>query len=151
MRVPMMMRTLTWYTFATSTTLELFFTSLWQRMLAGTSRKYLLYLANRCLNISFSTRCSTKPDPNRPYVAKFPDKFGNLCCRKIPRPAVISTYFENSYDIDSLNHMRQHELGLEKKWIVKAAECAPWFHHHWNVSCRYHERCFLYGWVKSSS
>lgn len=96
-------------------------------MLAGTSRKYLLYPANRCFNVSLSTRCSTKQDPDRPYVAKFPDKFGNLRCHKIPRSAVISTYFEKSNFIDSLNHMHQHELGLEKKWIVKVAEYSPWF------------------------
>lgn len=29
--------------------------------------------------------------------------------------------------IDSLNHERQHELALEKNWIVKSADYAPWF------------------------
>lgn len=69
---------------------------------------------------------STKPDPDRPYFAKFPDEHGNVICRAIERPSIVSTYFENSNVIDTHNQKRQHSLALEKKWIVKSGEYAPW-------------------------
>jgi hypothetical protein len=28
--------------------------------------------------------------PGKPFLARFPDKFGNVKTRKVPRPAVIS-------------------------------------------------------------
>jgi len=68
-----------------------------------------------------------KPNPDRPYVAKFPDEHGNLCCHVIPRGEAFSIYFENVNVIDLLNHKRQHELALKKKWIVKSADYAAWF------------------------
>lgn len=57
------------------------------------------------------------------YIAKFPDRFGNTCSRKIPRPQVLSSYFANSNLIDSNNHARQHLLGLERLWHTTN----PWF------------------------
>jgi hypothetical protein len=40
---------------------------------------------------------STVPDPNRAYIAKFPDEFGNvaignMAVRKVPGPACLSDY-----------------------------------------------------------
>jgi hypothetical protein len=41
----------------------------------------------------------------------------------VPRPEVVSTYFEDSNVIDSHNHCRQHLLGLERYWHTDN----PWF------------------------
>jgi hypothetical protein len=60
---------------------------------------------------------STVPDPNRAYIACFPDEFGNLAARKVPRPACLSDYFEKSNVVDVHNQMRQGILGLEDKWV----------------------------------
>jgi hypothetical protein len=32
----------------------------------------------------------TVPDPNQSHLAKFPDEFGNVAVRKVPRPARLS-------------------------------------------------------------
>jgi len=62
---------------------------------------------------------STVPDPNRSYTAKFPDEFGNVAVRKVPRPACLSDYFEKSNCVDVHNQMRQGFLGLEDKWVTQ--------------------------------
>jgi hypothetical protein len=62
---------------------------------------------------------STVPDPNRAYIARFPDEFGNLAARKVPRPACLSDYFEKSNVVDVHNQMRQGILGLEDKWVTQ--------------------------------
>jgi hypothetical protein len=62
---------------------------------------------------------STVPDPNRAYHARFPDAFGNLAVRKVPRPACLSDYFEKSNVVDVHNQMRQGILGLEAKWVTQ--------------------------------
>ena len=69
---------------------------------------------------------STVPDPSRPYIARFPDRFGNVHERPVARPLSISIFFDSSNIIDSHNHKRQFELALEKRWIVKG-ENACWF------------------------
>lgn len=61
--------------------------------------------------------------PGDPYIAKFPDKFGNVQERHVPRPAILSTYFQFSDVIDSHNHCRQFRLGLERLWMT----INPWF------------------------
>ena len=53
-----------------------------------------------------------------PYEARFPDKFGNLHIRKVPRPKILSEYFSKSNVIDKHNQIRQHELALEECWIT---------------------------------
>ena len=53
-----------------------------------------------------------------PYVAKFPDTFGNVCIRHIARPAVVSNFFEASNKVDLHNQSRQFSLRLEKKWVT---------------------------------
>ena len=47
------------------------------------------------------------------------NRFGNIDVRYVPRPQVISRYFNDSNCIDMHNQLRQHELGLEKKWITQ--------------------------------
>jgi hypothetical protein len=54
-----------------------------------------------------------------PYSMKYTDPHGNLCERKVDRPDFISRFFEDSNCIDTHNHVRQFELGLEKKWSTK--------------------------------
>jgi len=54
-----------------------------------------------------------------PYCMKYTDPFGNLCSRNVDRPDFISNFFNDSNSIDSHNHVRQFELGLEKKWFTK--------------------------------
>jgi hypothetical protein len=62
---------------------------------------------------------STVPDPNRAYIARFPDEYGNLEIRKVPRPACLSDYFEKCNVVDVHNQMRQGILGLEEKWVTQ--------------------------------
>ena len=54
--------------------------------------------------------------PGNPYVARFPDRFGNLIEKDIERPEVISDYFEDSDAVDCHNKTRQSDLGLEMHW-----------------------------------
>ena len=54
-----------------------------------------------------------------PYRMKYTDRYGNLCERLVDRPDFISRYFKDSNKIDAHNHVRQYELGLEKKWPTR--------------------------------
>ena len=78
------------------------------------ARKVLCFVATKNAG---STR------PGRPYVAKFPDEYGNVARRMVPRPQIISTYFDNSDKVDAHNHARQYQLALEKRWVTRCA----WF------------------------
>jgi hypothetical protein len=52
---------------------------------------------------------------HRPYITKCPNKkFGNIQKQKVDHPNSISSYFEDSYAIDSQNHGHQFLLGLER-------------------------------------
>ena len=53
-----------------------------------------------------------------PYLAKFPDSFGNICIHQVAWPAVISRYFHFSNQVDVHNQARQYDLALEKKWVT---------------------------------
>ncbi|CAB9527834.1 unknown protein [Seminavis robusta] len=72
-------------------------------------KKTLLFLATKNAG-------STKP--GRPYTAKFADSLGTIQERLVPRPAVLSEYFNDSNVIDTHNHVRQGELKLEKRWVT---------------------------------
>lgn len=61
--------------------------------------------------------------PGQPYIAKWPDQFGNIKTREVLRPDIISKYFGSSNVIDVGNQLRQNELGLERAWLTKD----PWF------------------------
>ncbi len=66
-----------------------------------------------------------------PYQMKFPDKHGNICVREVPRPAVISEYFEQSNCVDIHNQLRQYALRLEKHWVTTD----PYFRLHTTLTC----------------
>ena len=57
--------------------------------------------------------------PGRPYVSKFHDELGNVLTREVARPAAVSRYFSKFNKVDVHDHRRQHELGLERKWVGK--------------------------------
>ena len=59
--------------------------------------------------------------PGEPYQARYPDKYGNVCCRHVSRPEIISNYFKFSNVVDLHNQARQFELALEKKWVTQEA------------------------------
>jgi hypothetical protein len=50
---------------------------------------------------------------------RFTDAYSNVCIRKVQRPAIISTFFNDSNYVDSHNHVRQYESALEKKWLTQ--------------------------------
>ena len=52
--------------------------------------------------------------PGEPHLAKFADKFGNVCTREVTQPETISNYFNKSNMVDLHNQARQVELALEK-------------------------------------
>jgi len=49
-----------------------------------------------------------------PYKARYPDKYGNVCCRHVSRPEIVSNYFKFSNVVDIHNQARQFDLALEK-------------------------------------
>ena len=58
-----------------------------------------------------------------PYVAKWPDKYGNIKQRPVPRPDIVGKYYRVSNKIDTHNQLRQNELALEQLWRT----FDPWF------------------------
>ena len=68
-------------------------------------RKVLFFVA---------TRGSGTFEDGVPYEQKFPDLYGNVMVRRVPRPKILSNYFERSNVIDSHNQLRQNELALEQ-------------------------------------
>ena len=65
------------------------------------------------------TRGAGHTEPGNPYVAKWKDRNGNNAERLIPRPSIVSFYFERSNGIDVANMMRQDTLRLEKCWVTQ--------------------------------
>ena len=63
---------------------------------------------------------SSKPDPNYPYVAKFPDGYKNTISKDIPCPKVASFYYGRSNANDAHNQDRQDHPALETNWITHA-------------------------------
>ena len=59
----------------------------------------------------------------KPYEMKWTDEFGNVNVRTVPRPYVVSNFFEHCNSVDIHNHLRQSCLKLEKKWVT--TDC--WF------------------------
>ena len=64
---------------------------------------------------------STKP--GTPYKMRFPNKYGTVVIREVPRPSIISRFFEQSNCVDVHNQLRQYALRLEKNWVT----CDPYF------------------------
>ena len=57
--------------------------------------------------------------PGKPYEAKWLDENGHMASRMIPRPDVLSHYFEHSNQIDKHNHARQSQLAIEKNLVTE--------------------------------
>ena len=55
-----------------------------------------------------------------PYEARFADKkTGQSRSRMVPRPTIISRYFNNTPVVDNHNQARSSLLGLEKAWVTQ--------------------------------
>jgi hypothetical protein len=76
------------------------------------------YSASKVL-VFLGTKNSGSTKPGEPYVARFPDADGNVAQRSVPRPDVISKYFNDSNVVDSHNQSRQFGLALEKQWVTQ--------------------------------
>jgi hypothetical protein len=76
------------------------------------------YSASKVL-VFLGTKSSGSTKPGEPYIARFPDANGNVAQRSVPRPDIISKYFNDSNVIDSHNQSRQFELALEKRWVTQ--------------------------------
>jgi hypothetical protein len=81
------------------------------------------YNARKVLQFIMSKNAGSTAPGTKPYIAKYPDKYGNIKERRVPRPEAIGVYFDDSNVIDSHNHCRQHLLGLERHWHTDN----PWF------------------------
>ena len=57
-------------------------------------------------------------DGEDPYEMKFSDENGNIHIREVPRPALVSFFFQHCNAVDVHNHLRQSSLRLEKKWVT---------------------------------
>jgi hypothetical protein len=55
----------------------------------------------------------------KPYISQYPDELGNVLTREVARPALVSRYFGKFNKVDIHDHLRQHELALEEKWVGK--------------------------------
>ena len=87
---------------------------------SGGTTKYAIgykYSSKKVLTFIASAGTGTTL-PGKEYEGRWTDKHGNVHSRKVPRPRVISTYFDKNNVIDSHNHVCQHELRLEKFWIT---------------------------------
>ena len=73
------------------------------------ARKVLCFVA---------TKNAGSTQPGTPYIARFPDEYGNVSNRAVPRPKIVSKYFANSDKVDAHNHARQYQLALEKRWVT---------------------------------
>ena len=76
------------------------------------------YNCKKVLTFVF-TKGAGKTSPGKPYQARFPDIYGNVCVRHVARPQVVSCFFEYSNKIDLHNQARQYEVALEKKWVTQ--------------------------------
>jgi hypothetical protein len=65
-----------------------------------------------------ATRGAGSTTPGNPYRAKFADGWGNVMTRLVPRPDVISQYFQISNAVDTHNQARQSDLALEQHWVT---------------------------------
>ena len=73
-----------------------------------------------------ATKGSGNFEDGIPYQQRYPDKYGNLRTRAVPRPKIISDYFQESNNIDSHNQLRQAELKLEKRVLTNDCWLRIW-------------------------
>ncbi len=57
-----------------------------------------------------------------PYVSQWADEHRNVLTRDVFRPAAVSRYFMTFNFVDIHDQRRQHELGLETKWVAKGED-----------------------------
>ena len=69
--------------------------------------------------VFLSTKGARSTQPREPFLAKFPDKFGNVCTREVAQPEIISNYFNKSNMMDSHNQAWQAKLALKKMGNTK--------------------------------
>ena len=79
-------------------------------LLVNIGEKYNL---NKVL-VFISTKWAVSTQPGEPYLAKFSEKYGNVCTREVLWPDIISNYFNKSNVVDLHNQTGQAELALEK-------------------------------------
>ena len=96
-------------------------TILWDKLFAEKSYDPLTFHITVC--VFLGTWNSGSSTLGEPYIAKWPDKLGNVKYRKVDRPDAVSRYFKRSNMIDRHNQLRQSELALEQLWLTKD----PWF------------------------
>jgi hypothetical protein len=76
------------------------------------------YNSKRVLKFVATTDASSTKS-GKPYDMRFTDAYSNVCVRKVQRPVIISTFFNDSNCADSHNHMCQYELALKNKWLTQ--------------------------------
>ena len=65
-----------------------------------------------------STEQAASTTDGTPYEMKWTDEYSNVHIRTVPRPELVSFFFEHVNAVDVHNHLRQHCLKLEKKWVT---------------------------------
>lgn len=89
---------------------------LWGEHSTGTSLVAIGYKYNKKSVLYFvSTPGAGTTEDGEPYEMKWADEHGNINVRHVPRPEVISHFFQHSNSVDVHNHLRQYCLKLEKK------------------------------------
>ena len=92
---------------------------LWGEHSTGTSLVAIGYKYNKKSVLYFvSTPGAGTTEDGEPYEMKWADEHGNINVRHVPRPEVISHFFQHSNSVDVHNHLRQYCLKLEKKWVT---------------------------------
>ena len=77
------------------------------------------YKYNRKTTLFFvSTPGAGATTDGEPYEMKWSDEFGNVHVRDVPRPALVSYFFQHVNAIDIHNHLRQYCLRIEKRWVT---------------------------------
>ena len=78
------------------------------------------YKYNKKTILYFISSENSAPTVNGdPYEMKWTDKNKNVHVRQVPRPELVSFFFEHINAVDIHNHLRQYCLKLEKKWVTK--------------------------------
>ena len=75
------------------------------------------YNKKTVLNFIFTSNAGSTVNGD-PYEMKWTDKHGNVHIRKVPRPEIVSKFFQHSNCVDVHNHLRQYCLKLEKRWVT---------------------------------
>ena len=93
-------------------------------VLKGTTKKdvYLVSLGykynSRTVLTFVMTEGAGSTESGTPYQTRFPDVYGNLYLRDVPRPAVLNRFFEHCGKVDASNQTRQGFLALEDCWVT---------------------------------